>query len=224
MKPPLPLYIYLDESGDLNFSPTGSSFYAFTVFISLGFPAWVNELGAYRAELAQSGVFLDRFHATENMQPVRNRVFEIICRNLRPNCLDCLVVEKAKTVPMYQDKIVFYSRMVGWLLRYRLHNLNPLVVGKVVVITDRLPAQKRHGKALEKAIKTELATVSYMGNITHEIFHEPSANHEGLQVADYCNWALFRKWSRNDLRSYALIQPFIRTEFDIFRRGTNRFY
>lgn len=224
MRPKEPLYIYMDESGDLNFSPTGTAYYTFTIFVSLGFPNWVNALDYYRHQLAQSGVTLTRFHATENKQPVRDEVFKILCTNLGKECLECLIVEKAKTVPPYQEPVKFYSKMVGWLLRYRLHNLNPAVVEKVVVITDRLPAGKIQARALEKAIKAELAPVRYWGNIRHEIFHEPSESHGGLQVADYCNWAIYRKWSRGDLRSYELIQPFIRREFDIFQRGKSRFY
>src|SRR5688500_1461272 len=34
-----------------------------------------------------------------------------------------------------------------------------------------------------------------------------------LQVADYCCWALSRKWEKGDDRSYALIQHKIRSEF-----------
>jgi hypothetical protein len=30
-------------------------------------------------------------------------------------------------------------------------------------------------------------------------------------------WAIYRKWSREDVRSYDLIRPFVKSEVDIFR-------
>jgi len=46
----------------------------------------------------------------------------------------------------------------------------------------------------------------------------------GLQVADYCNWAIGIKWERGEMRSHILIQPAIHSEFDIFWRGTRLYY
>jgi hypothetical protein len=43
-------------------------------------------------------------------------------------------------------------------------------------------------------------------------------------VADYCCWALSRKWEKGDDRSYALIQDKIRSEFDVFRSGRTFYY
>jgi hypothetical protein len=37
-----------------------------------------------------------------------------------------------------------------------------------------------------------------------------------LQVADYCCWAVHRKWERNDKRSYELISDRIDSEFALF--------
>lgn len=221
---PHPLYIYIDESGDLNFSETGTSHFTLTAHISLGAPTYEAELFALRDAVVSEGIAISRFHATEDKQHVRDRVFSIITNRLGANSIESLIVEKRKTVPLFQDLVVFYSKMMGWLLRYRLKDLNPLAVSKVVVITDRLPTDKAKRRALEKAIKAELAPVRYRGGITHEIYHEPSEKHAGLQVADYCNWAVYRKWSKGDLRSYELIRSKLRSEFDIFHKGTTKFY
>lgn len=45
-----------------------------------------------------------------------------------------------------------------------------------------------------------------------------------LQVADYCSWAIQRKWERGDERSYALTAGKIMTEFDVFRSGRTQYY
>ena len=51
-----------------------------------------------------------------------------------------------------------------------------------------------------------------------------SRSHYGLQVADYCCWAVFRKWQREETEHYDRIRPAMRSEFDIFRSGTRYYY
>jgi hypothetical protein len=45
-----------------------------------------------------------------------------------------------------------------------------------------------------------------------------------VQVADYCNWAVFRKWQRGETEFYDQIKPALRSEFDIFRTGVTYYY
>ncbi len=47
-----------------------------------------------------------------------------------------------------------------------------------------------------------------------------------LQVADYCAWAVQRKWERNpsDTEAYDLIQVKIASEFGVFRRSAATYY
>ncbi|MDE0622828.1 MAG: hypothetical protein OXH83_14285 [Bryobacterales bacterium] len=43
-------------------------------------------------------------------------------------------------------------------------------------------------------------------------------------MADYCSWAIQRKWEKAELYAYDRIKPAIRSELDIFRRGTTHYY
>jgi hypothetical protein len=45
-----------------------------------------------------------------------------------------------------------------------------------------------------------------------------------LQIADYCCWAIQRKWERNDPRSYALIADRLESEYDFFQWSSVRYY
>jgi hypothetical protein len=45
-----------------------------------------------------------------------------------------------------------------------------------------------------------------------------------LQVADYCAWAIQRKWELGDARSHALIASKIATEFAPFAASAERYY
>ncbi|OHC69590.1 MAG: hypothetical protein A3H93_02840 [Rhodocyclales bacterium RIFCSPLOWO2_02_FULL_63_24] len=56
------------------------------------------------------------------------------------------------------------------------------------------------------------------------ILHHASRSHYGLQIADYCNWAVFRKWQKGEVEFYDLIKPALKSEFDIFRTGTTLYY
>jgi hypothetical protein len=45
-----------------------------------------------------------------------------------------------------------------------------------------------------------------------------------LWAADYCAWAVQRKWGVNDDRSHKLIAHAIQTEFDLWKFGDKRYY
>ncbi len=51
-----------------------------------------------------------------------------------------------------------------------------------------------------------------------------STSHPMLQVADYCCWAINRKWKDGDLRSFSKIESVVLTEFDVFRGGKKEYY
>jgi hypothetical protein len=51
------------------------------------------------------------------------------------------------------------------------------------------------------------------------VLHHASKSNLELQVADYCNWAIYRKWTNGDVRSYDIIKDAIRGEFDISETG-----
>ena len=53
---------------------------------------------------------------------------------------------------------------------------------------------------------------------------QTSKSHLYLQAADYCNWAIYVKWEREELRPYQMIQGKVRSEFDIFADGDTRYY
>lgn len=46
----------------------------------------------------------------------------------------------------------------------------------------------------------------------------------GLQIADYCNWAIWRKWETKDLTVYKNIAKGLKSEFPIFESGKIYYY
>jgi hypothetical protein len=43
-------------------------------------------------------------------------------------------------------------------------------------------------------------------------------------LADYCGWAITIAWERGERRSLDLIRLKVKSQFDIFAKGTHRFY
>jgi len=216
------LYIFLDESGNLDFSPNGSRFFLITgVVQERPFEAYKG-LCDLRYDLIEAGGDVERFHATEDKQPVRNRVFAIIQQHLNGMRIDAVIVEKRKTHPHLQLESRFYPEMLGYLLRHVLlaRDLEPYK--EVIVMTARLKTGAR-GKEFERIVKVTLAT-KLPKTVRWRVLHHPSHCNFDLQVADYCSWAIYRKWNDEDLRSYSLISSAVRKEFEIFRRGAKFYY
>jgi hypothetical protein len=153
---------------------------------------------------------------------VRNRVFDIIQRHLAGIRVDTLVVEKRKAGPALRAEERFYPEMMGYVLQYVLGGFDLSRYAEVIVFTDRIPVNRKR-KAVEKAVKMTLVKMLPKA-VRYRVLHHESKSNFDLQIADYCNWAVYRKWSAADERSYELIRPVVQSEFDIFRSGTTLYY
>lgn len=216
------LYVFLDEAGDFNFSASGTKHFILTSVTSVRPFGWDTSLLNLKYNLLEHGENIEYFHASEDRQIIRDQVFSVTVSHLSEFTLDCLIVEKRKTAPTLRLEEKFYPRMLGYLLQYVLETRNLQEYAEVIVITDSLPI-KRKREAVEKGIKQTLSDRLPAG-ARYKILHHASKSCLSLQIADYCNWAVFRKWERGDLRSYGLIKDAMRSEFDIFRNGTQYFY
>ena len=216
------LYIFLDEAGDFNFSPNGSKFFTLaSVTRERPFEDY-NQFINLKYGLVEQGLDIEYFHASEDRQAVRDQVFNIIQRSLEGLRIDSVIVEKRKTGPALCEEMKFYPRMLGYLLRYVLEH-HPLdQYSEVIVFTDRIPVKGKRN-AVEKTVKTTLANM-LPRTARYRLLHHDSKSNFQLQIADYCNWAIYRKWSRGDSRSYDLIRAALKSEFDIFRTGTRLYY
>lgn len=222
---PATLYIFLDEGGNFDFSPTGTAYFSLTC-VSLYRPFVLHTgLDTYKYDLIehriQPRIELEYFHCADDNRFVRDRVFSMLAESVPPNSVDSVIVEKRKTGPALQPPEYFYPKMLGYLLRYAVQNASQ-VVGEVVVITDSLPVKTKR-KAVEKGVKTVLANV-LPAKTPYRVMHHSSRAHYGLQVADYFNWAVYRKWEHGDSTHHTKIAVQMRSEFNIFKSGTRFYY
>ena len=114
--------------------------------------------------------------------------------------------------------------MLGFLLKFIIKNIEipNFEETEIIVITDKIEHQKKR-EAIEKTTKITLKAFLPKGT-KFKVFHHDSKAHYGIQIADYCTWAIQRKWKDNDRRSYNLIKEAIKSESDIFSEETTIYY
>lgn len=208
------VYLFFDESGNLDFSPNGSRHFCFGV-LTLRDPAPLNDaLTRLRYSFLEQGLELEFFHAAEDRQAVRDRVFATLAE-VGGFEVDLLVADKRAMHPALRDPFEFYCRLGYAIVEAALTRVRHLPE-PIVIITDTLPLQ-RERKALEKAFR--MAIRRSLGDRPFSVVHHVSAAHAGLQAVDYCTWALQRKL-RGDSRSYERIRGWIQSEWEAFGVGT----
>jgi hypothetical protein len=212
------LYIFLDEAGNLDFSKNGTRYFVLAgVVKERPFHAY-KELTELKYDLVQGGMGLEYFHAAEDNQSTRNQVFDIIEKNLADVAVDAIIVEKQKVARGLHADEQFYPKVLGTLLREILRQHVLAELAEVIVFTDSLPVMRKRG-AVEKGVKMTLAAM-LPGSVRYRVLHHASKSNMDLQIADYCTWAIYRKWNRQDARSFQRVKAAVRREWDVLEAGT----
>ena len=203
-------YIFLDESGNFDFGPQGTRYFVLTsIGMRRPFPTSVR-LDDYRYGCIEAGTDIEYFHCYADRRDVREAVFDSIAAHLGAIRIHSLVTEKANVDPALREPGRLYPWMLGYLVRKALSEETIASADEVVVITDTIPVNKKR-KAVEKSIQLAV-TQNQPLKPKYHILHHRSCSHYGLQIADYCCWAVFRKWERGDSSWYDRIRTAVRDE------------
>ncbi|MCF8242978.1 MAG: DUF3800 domain-containing protein [Melioribacteraceae bacterium] len=216
------LYIFVDEGGNLDFSNKGTKFFTLTALSKVRPFVIYEPLVNLKYDLWEKDIEFEYFHATEDTYTTRNEVFNLISENITNFTIDSVIVEKNKTHPSLQDHAKFYIKIFDILFNYILTRYKNKF-SKIFIITDEIPV-KRKKKDVEKAIKSYVSRWIKDSVREYKIFHYSSKSDINLQIVDYFNWSIFRKWERNKLENYDLIKEAIASEFDVFWSGVNKYY
>jgi hypothetical protein len=201
------VYLFGDEAGNFDFSGAlGASRYFILATVTMSDCQAGDRLQALRRRLAWRGVHLGAvLHATEDPQIVRDEVFATLRRcEMR---IDATIIAKASVPLALRDGHELY--------RYAWHQHFSRIAGEVAGDDDRLLAvasdlgtRKRRGAfhlAVDDAIRAS-------ARCPHRVAFWPNMSEPCLVVADYCTWAIQRRWEREDGRSRALIVDKIASE------------
>ena len=215
------LYLYADEAGDFTFTraPNISRYFILCTVTTLS----LDLMAAFpklRQRLLWEGHSLgDAFHATSDSQAVRDAVYaELKQHDFK---FQATVCEKSKAQPhITHSKGRFYQ--FAWYYHFK-HAIAPHVKPDArLLVTAASIGQKRERDAftgrLNDVMKQNLAPDCW------KVDFRSASSDSYLQVADYCAWAIQRKWERNDDRSFALIRGKMTYEYELWKKGSKHHY
>ena len=216
------LYIFVDEAGNFDFSPRGTRFFCMTCLVTRRPFVWQSSLLDLKYECLEGGLDLEYFHASEDRQAVRDSFLATVAPCISQFDAYSVLISKNRTNPSLREPAKLFPRMFEWLMKYALPRAMSQDTSQVVIVTDTIPVQRQR-RAVEKAVKSGIKP--YLPSSTpHRLLHHQSRADLNLQVVDYVNWAVFRKWESGDFRSYSLVASSIRGEADLFARGDCEYY
>lgn len=228
------LYLFLDESGNFDFSPKGTKFFILTGFATFDPIVRREALVRLRYKLLSEGIDEEFFHATEDKQTVRDEVFSFIKSLGATYEVHSVAARKNRTNPsLYKESymkgsrliervtgIGLYKKLCECLLQYIFRGKSGKV-GKIVVVVGSLFVGERK-KALLQTLKHYLKR-NFPG-VPFEIYSHRSCADLNCQIADYCCWAIGVYAERNEKRPYEVIRPQVKSVFDIFKSGETEYY
>jgi hypothetical protein len=210
------LFVFIDESGNFDFSPKGTKYFVLSAINTLN-PLGKERLEEIKYNLMKNGNDLEYFHAAEDKQSVRE---------------DSVIVQKNKTNPsLYVSEkkkkskkgAKLYTIALRTLLRYIFcrHDNSAKVDQVVIVLSSIFDVNKR--ELIKKIIKIYLKQI--FSNPFYLYFHQNRSD-KNTQIADYCCWAIYRKWTDGEVRPYSAVNKGnnIKSEFDIFKTGQTIYY
>jgi hypothetical protein len=212
------LFIFLDESGNLDFSPKGTNHFVLAAITALKPMQSSNVLQDLKYQLLSEGQDTQHFHASEDKQSTRDAVFSKI-NDLTNININYIHAEKCKTHPSVRNTSDFYGLLGSTLLNYILRVYRTTEFDQVIIIFDKALTKKEQNKFL-KMIKPQL---KLLGKPYRIYFHQTLSDFNG-QIADYAAWAMYVSLERQENRPIQALSKIKTTHFDIFKNDTKKYY
>ncbi len=214
-------YLFADEAGCFTFKrKAGASKYFILCTVVASHWNIANELLTLRREIALTrDPDRNKLHAAEDLQEIRNNVFEIL--NSQDFRIDATILEKSKAqLQLRTSNARFYQ--YAWY--YHFSHIGPKIAREhdKILITAAALGERKTRAAFKESVNNTIQQI--LPRDRWEVAFHDSSHDPILWVADYCAWAIQRKWERQDLRSYNLIKQKIVTEFDIFKPGDVHYF
>ena len=225
-----PLYVFIDESGNFDFSPKGTKYWVLAAVATQSPMSQREKLMGMRYQLLAEGHDHECFHATEDRQTVRDDAYGIIGQ-LDDISVHAVYVQKNKAHPSLYEKPSkgrtkhkgedVYSVAARSLLKYVFMRYGERSdLSEVVVVLGSLFNKTKQG-SIKRTLKRELK--AHLKKPFHLYFHDGKSDINS-QIADYCSWAVYRSVEDEELRPFRAVQSRVKTTFDLFARGTAEYY
>jgi hypothetical protein len=198
--------IWGDESGNLDFAPTGSRYFVVCTIVSHE-PTLATDLLELRRSLTERGHELhDGFHAAEDRQAVRDEVFALLAaKRIR---IDATYYTKSKAYTRIHDDADYFYKLAWYMhMRYVLPQVCRGVDDAFIGIATL--GVRRRRKLYAEALRDVAAQC--LGRTRACCAYWSAASHPAIQAADYCTWAIARLVEGGDPRSYELLKHRVAT-------------
>ncbi len=231
---PKTLYVFIDESGNFDFTPKGSKHFILTGFTTFDPVVQREQLVKMRYQLLREGYDHEYFHASEDKQHVRDEVFRFLGSLGNSFEVHTVWAQKNKAHSslykesyLKKDKIItrvtgmgLYQKLCECLLQYLFRGRSGQVDRIVIVIGSLFTGDKK--KIFMRTLKHYLKT-NFTG-VAFDIYSHPVCSDLNCQLADYCCWAISAKLERDERRPLSVIRPNLKSAFDYFKTGTTEYY
>lgn len=216
-------FVFADEAGDFTFEKRQNvSRYFVLATVTMSDCDVGSALQLLRRELVWEGAELpDYFHACEDKQTIRDRVFATILKHKFK--IQATILEKSKAQPQVRaSKARFYK--YPWFYHFR-HGISKHVPEDTkLLVTAASIGNRKEKLTFCNALHDVMGQTITKGDWAVDF--RPAATDHCLQVADYCAWAIQRKWESGgkDTRSFDLIKDRVSYEYDLWKNGTKHYY
>ena len=223
-----PIYLYIDEAGNFDFSPKGSKFLTLTCAAMRRPFGHIDGLASLKYDCLESGVEdkagkkYHEFHAAEDRQALRDKVFGII-GSIDGLGIYSIALRKNKTNPSLHPSERLYAKAFGWLIEDAIKGECIDASNHAIVVLDSIN-MKGKNDALKASLMQQLDAQLVTIGADYKLYQHQSCSDFNLQVVDYCSWAIQRRLERNDNRSYALIHEKVKHVGDPFFNGDTVYY
>ena len=199
------LFIFIDESGNFDFSDRGTRHFVMAGVIALAPLQTAVVLQAVRYHLLAQGHDLRQFHASEDRQSVRDAVFasmQHMC-DVRTHVVHG---DKSQMPQHVKSDTALHSLFGGSIVEFAIRTHSSDEYRRAVVIFDQALTKSKQG-TFHAVVKPRLKK---LGKPFYLFFQPMIADMNG-QLADYVAWSKFVQLERGEQRPWSAVSDALET-------------
>ncbi len=202
------LYVFIDESGNLDFGPKGTKNFVLAAVITKR--PLVSSLNMQKLKYGylEKNINIEYFHASEDRQFIRDSVISEIDKI--HGAIDVNFIHTRKTLTDAKTNPTSFYANLGIILSSEIITSRIGTFDKIIIIFDKCLRNKDQ-KAFLKTIKPKLNKLGMPYGI---YFHRTLSDFNG-QIADYFAWAKYVSLERNERRPLIALKNIKQIEFDL---------
>ncbi|OHB20715.1 MAG: hypothetical protein A2666_01640 [Parcubacteria group bacterium RIFCSPHIGHO2_01_FULL_47_10b] len=206
-------YIFLDESGDLGFKESSSTWFLFTIAMTSDARALERVIKKVWRPLKKKYKKLGELHASHEKDITRKRVLKQLSEVSDLKVL-CVILNKKKVYVDLQNQKNYLYNYTANILLDRLHTKGMLHPKESVhLFVDRKDTKKR---LRDNFISYLTSSMEKRRDGAFVLKLHSSYENKSLQAVDFISWALFRKYEHGDQEFYNIIKSKITDERLLF--------